>query len=159
MRSLGLGIVIACCLLFSGLAQAEVIDGDNPAAISAVAVGSLGGLTASIAALVYTVQDRSFDSGWVILSLFSSAICGSFAMAIFVDMLETGGGEFSTVGVLSYLILAGWPLYFTVKSALNEAPPGSPFDAEVAKAPTLDPLLQRPGLEPVVGLSLPAIRF
>ena len=94
-----------------------------------VAAGTLGGLSASIAGIVYAVQGRAFDSGWIVASLVSSAICA----ATVVQLGQTADIEpVAMVGVVLYSVLGVWPLAWTVRSALGSAAPGEAFHPPTA---------------------------
>ncbi len=119
--------VLCTALLSAPQAHAQVID-DHPAFIVLVAVGTLGGLANTIGAIIYAVRNRSFDSGWVVPILLSSAICASFAGAIIADMAgsePTGIGVGATIG---YLAISLWPAGWLLRSSLSDVEPGERLD-------------------------------
>lgn len=84
-------------------------------------LGTIGAVTTSVAAIVYAVQGRAFGSGWVVATLFSSAICAAASIR-YATEVSNGGGE--AVGMAVYALLALWPAGWTVWSALSGAEPG-----------------------------------
>lgn len=133
-------------------ARAEVVDGDQPAIIGAVTLGSLAGITTSIAAIVYAARGRSFHTPWVAISMFSIAVTGAMTGALIVDGAQSGMTAWHGVGILFFAVHTAWPAYFVLRSALSPVEPGAPFDeapaAAWAPAPTRDPFaaLARPAL-------------
>lgn len=143
-------LVALGALMSAEPAEAAVVDGDQPAIVITLGLGSLGAVTTSIAALVYAVRGRSFHTPWVVVSMFSCAITGAFATTLMVDTAREGFGTARAIGLLVYLGLTAWPGYFTVRSALSPGPPGSPFDYEVGyeeaaawRRPARDPFATR----------------
>ena len=117
--TLGLGVAIAAVP-----ARADVIDGSNPVIVFAVAAGGVGGLTTSIAATVYALDDRTFDSGWVVTSLLSSAICGAFFVSLAADAASNGAELGHFTGMLSFGTFTVWPVVWTVRTAMADVEPG-----------------------------------
>jgi len=127
-------------------AEAAVVDGDQPAIVLTLGLGTLAGITTSIAAIVYAVKGKSFHTPWVVVSMFSCAITGSFAATLAVDTAREGFGAIRAIGLLSFAGLTAGPLYFTIRSALSPGPPGAYFDElpEAAwRRPALDPFARR----------------
>ncbi|MCK6548282.1 hypothetical protein L6R52_20715 [Myxococcota bacterium] len=133
MRSLVAAAAFALGLAASDAHAADVIS-DDPVITSVAVLGTLGGLTTSIAAIVYASEGRTFDDAWVVTSLFTTAICGAMTAAIAMDAPSTGGAM-PIVGTLFFGTLAAWPAYWTVKSSLADADPGEPFDAPLDVEP------------------------
>lgn len=116
---------LACIAALVALAApAEAAGLPNEVSFTLYGVGAASGLASTIAAIVYAAQGRSFDSGWVVAALISSALClgGAIGLAPFAE--DPG----ALVGVIGNVGLAAFPLYWTGRSALAEVPPGAPLD-------------------------------
>jgi hypothetical protein len=156
------GLVLA--LARAAPAEAQVIDGNAEVQGVVLAVGTLAGLTNSVATVVYAAQNRSFDHGWVISSFVSTAVCGAFAVGLTAEASDTGEGAL-VVSALVYYVLALWPGAWTLRGALSEVAPGERFDAAAPKpealaAPPRDPFRRaRSPRLPATALALPPIRF
>lgn len=130
-------------------ARADVLD-DQPAIIGAVTIGTLAGITTSIAAIVYSVRGRSFHTPWVAVSMFSIAVTGSMTVALMADGVQSSLTGWHVLGALFFAAHTVWPGYYVIKSAISPVEPGAPFDAPPAAAwapaPTQDPFtaLSRP---------------
>jgi hypothetical protein len=127
MRSLALSICSAA-ILVGAEARADVVE-DNAATMTIVGLGVVGGIATSIAAIVYAVDDRSFDSPWIVASLFSAAVCGAMTVALIAD--TAGGTGDKTTSVLSIFALVPatiWPTFWTVRTAIADVEPGERFD-------------------------------
>ena len=133
--------IIVCAALGTFVpAPAEAaVQSDTVLSIAAGA-GGVGGLAASIAAVVYAAQERTFDTPWVIVSLISSAICTSTALTLALNT-DSGGGAVGTVVLSGFAI---WPAYWTIRGATSGVPPGAPLDAP-------------PYMEPMPPLSIPSL--
>lgn len=136
-RSLAVALVSVLALAARDV-RAEDVVSDDPVITTAAVLGTLGGLTTSIAAIVYAAEDRTFDDAWVVTSLFTTAICGAMSVAMALDAPNTGGA-LPIIGTMFFGTLAGWPLYWTAKSALADADPGEPFDAPFDVEPSVVP--------------------
>lgn len=122
-------LVLLGVLGMPSAALAQVVDPTNPVQGLTLSIGTLAGLTNSVATLVYAVQGRSFDTPWVVSSFLSSAICGAFAVGLTLESAEVGeAGIFAAA--LAYYLLALGPAGWAVRGALHEAAPGQPFDPE-----------------------------
>lgn len=119
---------------------AEAQIGGNAFNVTTAILGTLGGITNSIAVTVYAVDGRALGSGWVVSSLFSTAICGSIATSFVLTGFDGGSSTPALIGTIFYAFLAAWPGYYVVRSALAEAEPGELFDAEVVPDDTEDPI-------------------
>jgi hypothetical protein len=129
MRGVGL-IAFALSLAVSD-ASAQVKD--HPVYIGVVSAGAIGGLTNSIAALVYAIDNRSFHEAWIGTTLFSSAVCGAFAGQLMVDAAnDRGKPAFVITGIISFLVMSIWPAAWVTYSALADAPLGERFSEEPA---------------------------
>src|SRR5688572_10911168 len=121
----GLAIAIALSLTTSE-ASAQVKD--HPVYIGLVSAGAVGGLTNSIAALVYAIDNRSFHEAWIGTTLFSSAICGAFAGQLMVEAAnDRGKPGFVITGIISFLVMSLWPAAWVTYSALGDAALGERF--------------------------------
>jgi hypothetical protein len=143
--------VAACSIATANHARAAVIEG--PVAGTAVALGTIGGMATSVAAIVYAFDNRAFDTSWVITSLITSAICGSTSVALMVS--GDVDSFWGVTGVMFYAALTIWPGYYVVRTSLSSVDPGDRFDAydtEVAPAPTED-LEEEIEEEPAASLS------
>lgn len=144
-----------CLLLVLGLVfamkpiagSAQTIDGNNPVQVTTLTVGTLLGLTNSVATVVYAVQNRSFETPWVVSSFVSTAACGAFAVGIAVNVDE-GGNSNQLLAAIPFLLLAIVPASWSIRGALSEVGPGERFD-------TLPPL-EGPA---ATLFTLPALRF
>ena len=147
-------------------AEAQTFAADDPAIVTATAIGVAGGLVNTVATVVYMVDGRSFDTGWMVSSLFSTTICGALAVALTPEAQEPGQGLLA-VPVVGLALLAGLPGGWAIRSAVHEALPGEPFDPERrarrrARAGAFgfprDPFAPPPRLSPPL-LGLPVLRF
>src|SRR5437016_266780 len=100
-------------------AHADVVKSDIPI-IAATTVSILGGITTSIAAIIYAFDHRAFDSGWVVASLFSSAFCTAFTGAILVSTFSDGLNAANGIGILFFTAVTAWPFYWTLKGWVLE---------------------------------------
>ncbi len=117
-------------------AQAEFVNGDNPGILVAVSFGSLAGLTTSIAATVYAVQGKTFDSGWIFPALFGSAVTTTMTISLIADAADRGFSTGHGVGIAALLLLTTWPTYWTLRTAIADVDPGEYLE------PELDPELE-----------------
>lgn len=113
---------------------AEAGVADDGVIISTVIIGALAGTTNTVAALVYGLEERTFDVPWVVSSMFSTGVCGSLAISFVVDAGSSSDVIGPLIGVLFFAALAAIPSYWTIKSALAEADPGEQFDAPLLEA-------------------------
>lgn len=161
MRALLLAVLLSDALL-PGRAHAQVIDGDNPVQVSLLTAGTVAGLTNAVAAVVYSAQNRSFDTGWVISTFVSTAACGAFSVGLALEANETGD-EFLLLPALFYLSLAAWPGAWAIRGALDEAAPGERLDREHRereRRAVRDPFAQtRAPALPAMVWALPPVRF
>ena len=116
---------------------------------AAVVLGTIGAVTTGIGAAVYAVEGRAFTTPWVVGSLFSSAICGGMAIALFS---EADSGAVAVAFALIYVGLAAWPAAWSIRSALNPAGFGQPLDAP-APLPRPERALADPLPRPALALS------
>lgn len=145
------------------LAEAQVIDGDNPVQIGLLTVGTVAGLTNAIAAVVYSAQNRAFDTPWVVSTFVSTAACGAFSVGLAIESGRTGDELLLAPAVL-YLSLAAWPAAWAVRGALDEAPPGARLDEahrrREERERLKDPFARSDRLPPLMAaVALPSIRF
>lgn len=131
------GSMLALALFSAQPAHADSIEG-SAVIISVVTLGTIGGLTTTISALVHSLDDRTFESPWVVASLFSAAICGSVTVSLLATG-DTGSGFWGVVGTFFYAGLTGVPTYWVLRTALADVDPGERFDADVVPAPESDP--------------------
>lgn len=117
-------------------ARAEFVNADNPGILIAVTFGSLAGLTTSIAATVYAVQGKTFDSGWIVPALFGGAVTTTMSISLIADAADRGFSTGHGVGILALLALTAWPTYWTIRTAIADVDPGEYLE------PELDPELE-----------------
>lgn len=170
MKRLALGLAFAAAAA-PGSAWADNLDGDI-GAISVVVGGALG-LTNSVAAVVYLVQDRSFDDGWLVSSAFSTALCAGLTIAAAEDASANPTDDGLPILAVGMAVVALVPAIWAVRSTVDEALPGEPFDPEkrreyrIEKAgelslrPPVDPFAprRRASAPSATTLALPALRF
>jgi hypothetical protein len=122
-------LIAAAISVLPNAAHAQVKD--HPVYIGIVSVGALGGLTNSIAALVYAIDNRSFHEPWIGTTLFSSAVCGAFAGQLMYDAANGNGKPaFLITGIIGFLVMTIWPAAWVTYSALADAPLGQRFSEE-----------------------------
>lgn len=132
-------LAVACAIASPSEAEAEVVAA-NPAMLAVVTLGTVGGLTSSVGAIVFSLEHRTFTSGWVVTALFSTAICGAMTTALIVEGARGGNGAGGALfGAVFYAAITLWPGYWTVRSALAEAPPGESLDGTPLRKDALDP--------------------
>lgn len=140
MRGRALAALIPVLTLAStdiATAGESVVD-DNAVIVTTVTLGTLGGLATSISALVYALDGRTFDGGWIVGSLFSSAVCGAMTGAIIAGGIDGRGtsGSLTIIGTLFFGTLTAWPAYWTVRTAVADVEPGERL--EVREVPRRD---------------------
>lgn len=146
MRRPQASIAAASALLALGAPSSAFAQIEADGAIIGTAVlGTIAGVTNAIAVSVYAVEGRSLGSGWIVSSMFSSAICGAISVSFVVSAANDGANLGKSIGLIFYTFLAAWPGYYVVRSALSDAAPGEYFEADIAPDPTSDPIgaLQR----------------
>src|SRR5688500_10021648 len=105
MARAGFILIAVLALAPAKSSRAGPVEGLVPALL--VVAGGLGGATTSVAGIVYAMDNRAFDDGWVVGSLFSSAICASTSTALFLDAIGgSGGGGAEFIGVLFFAGIA-----------------------------------------------------
>lgn len=141
MRCLRLGTALvasACVALAAPSSASAQVEGDGVIVATAV-LGTIAGVTNAIAVTVYAVEGRVLGSGWIVSSLFSTAVCTALTVSFVAASVRNDGVGYS-IGTLFYALLAAWPGYYVVKSAWTTVPPGEYFDTEVAPDETTDPV-------------------
>ncbi|MEQ9498492.1 MAG: hypothetical protein RIT81_16575 [Deltaproteobacteria bacterium] len=131
-------VVSATIALAAPSSASAQVEGDEVIVTTAV-LGTIAGITNAIAVTVYAVEGRALGSGWVVSTLFSTAICGALTTSFIVAAARNDGVGYS-IGTLFYALLTVWPGYYVIRSSLSEAEPGEYFDAEVAPDDTEDPI-------------------
>jgi hypothetical protein len=119
--------VVAMLAVLSLPARAFAGPDDAQSALigTMVGLGTVGALTSGIAAAVYAVEGRAFTTPWVVVSLFSAAMCAGMAIGLAgTDRIDAG-----PVLAVLYAGLAAWPAAWSVRSSLNPAGFGAPLDA------------------------------
>jgi hypothetical protein len=157
MRAASLAVSLSAWAVLAGAAgeaRAEVIKGDA-VVITTTAIAILGGITTSVAATVYALDGRAFDSGWVIASLLSSSFCAAFSGALIVNSVKSGLDAGSGIGAVVITAIAAWPAYWTIKGALEDVDPGERFEQPETSAS----VAAIDGLPRGVLFTLPALRF
>jgi hypothetical protein len=142
-------IVTAALATIAYGAEAEAGVADDGVIVSVVTLGTLAGVANTISALVYSLDERSFDVPWIASSLFSSAVCGSMMVSFVVEAAGSGEAGWLILSLITG-VLTGVPAYWTIKSAISEADPGERFDA-----PALEAQAQRPLTIDPIGELLP----
>ncbi len=134
------------------LCAAVVVAPARPAAADEAVVGVAVGLGTTlavvntVATVVYAVEGRSFDVGWMISSCLSSAVAGGASVLVFSEA-SSGGGGLAAFGGLVLLALAGVPLGWATRSALSEVDLGERFEPPRARA------------EPAMSFAIPVLSF
>lgn len=160
-----LGLVLAL-LGASTTARAQGADHDFVIGVTS-GIGVTAALVNNIATIIYIVDDRSFDVGWMISTLFSTSINGLVTIGLAAESTEFGQDDLIIPAVIiGALTLA--PAIYLIRGATHEALPGEPFDPERRAeerarkaAASEDPFAWRPHPPPRRGwvVGLPALHF
>jgi hypothetical protein len=94
--------------------------------------GVVGTIITGIAAAVYAIDGRAFDSGWVFTAIISGALSTGMATALIVDGVRKGVGLEIAGGVLAAALTA-WPTYWMIKGSLYDVDPGERFETATPK--------------------------
>lgn len=122
---------LACVVTIAAMASVSlegVAEAQEPAQIAGYSIAAVGGVASTIAAFIYMVNDRSFHSAWVIVSLVTSAMC----LGTSIGLIPYAGDTGALIGVIGNVALAALPIYWTTQTALAEVEPGQPMSTKLA---------------------------
>lgn len=127
----GVALVLSLSLLTPANA-ASPPDGNIPFITSMAAAGAVGGLTTSIAAIVYALDDKPFSKGWSTAAIISAGWAGGMAGSFGYRITQPDSDAGSLIAFFFFAAATIWPTYYTIRSVFVSPLPDPPPPAPVA---------------------------
>lgn len=102
----------------------------QPIVYTLAVTGALGTLVTGVSALVHAVEGQAFDTPWLFAALFS----GAMTMGTGASLLTFEDDASPIIGA-GLMLLAAWPLGYSVRSALNPGGFGAPLTSHAPPPP------------------------
>ncbi len=102
----------------------------QPIVYTLAVTSALGTLVTGVAALVYAVEGDALDTPWLVAALFS----GALTMGTGASLLTFEDDASPIIGV-GLMVLAAWPLGYSVRSAISPGGFGAPLTSRAPPPP------------------------